>query len=207
MTPNWAEDNLQTIRTLMERSALYRRALAPVMLAAGAIGALAAIAGLYFRIEEPRPFVGLWFSAAAVAIVAALLLVRRQALKERESFWSPPARRVTQALAPPLLSGGFTGVILAVIDTNWTVDLPIAIIWLLFYGCALHSAGFFMARGIRWLGWLFIFCAMALVIMFMAANTTARAQAGNLTMGIFFGVLQLIYGAYLYATENKSTGA
>ena len=31
MEPNWAAEHLQVIRTLMERSALYRRALAPIM--------------------------------------------------------------------------------------------------------------------------------------------------------------------------------
>ena len=38
MEKNWASDHLHTIRTLMERSALYRRALAPVMIAAGVLG-------------------------------------------------------------------------------------------------------------------------------------------------------------------------
>ena len=52
MKPDWAEENLQTIRTLMERSAVYRRALAPIMLFAGAVGAAAAIIGMnniYYR--------------------------------------------------------------------------------------------------------------------------------------------------------------
>ena len=40
MKPKWAEENLQTIRTLMERSAVYRRALAPIMLFAGALGVI-----------------------------------------------------------------------------------------------------------------------------------------------------------------------
>ena len=35
METNWAAEQLQTIRTLMERSAVYRRALAPIMLFAG----------------------------------------------------------------------------------------------------------------------------------------------------------------------------
>src|ERR1700690_4243469 len=35
METNWAAEQLQTIRTLMERSAVYRRALGPVMLFAG----------------------------------------------------------------------------------------------------------------------------------------------------------------------------
>ena len=28
--------------------------------------------------------------------------------------------------------------------------------WLLFYGCALHAAGFFMPRGMKWFGWIYI---------------------------------------------------
>jgi len=44
MDTNWAAENLQVIRTLMERSTLYRRALAPVMLVSGLIGTSAAAA-------------------------------------------------------------------------------------------------------------------------------------------------------------------
>ena len=45
MNPKWAEENLHTIRTLMERSALYRRALAPVMLVCGIAGLAGGVAG------------------------------------------------------------------------------------------------------------------------------------------------------------------
>ncbi len=45
MDNNWAAQHLQTIRTLMERSALYRRALAPIFTFVGAIGILAAVGG------------------------------------------------------------------------------------------------------------------------------------------------------------------
>ncbi len=47
MEPKWAEENLQTIRTLMERSAVYRRALAPIMLFAGLLGVTAAATGCH----------------------------------------------------------------------------------------------------------------------------------------------------------------
>ena len=40
METNWAAEHLQVIRTLMERSAVYRRALAPIMTFNGAIGQL-----------------------------------------------------------------------------------------------------------------------------------------------------------------------
>ena len=46
MDTSWAAENLQTIRTLMERSALYRRALAPIMTYNGVVGCVAAVIGL-----------------------------------------------------------------------------------------------------------------------------------------------------------------
>ena len=49
MESNWAAEQLQTIRTLMERSAVYRRALAPIMLFVGFAGVLTAAVGLIFR--------------------------------------------------------------------------------------------------------------------------------------------------------------
>src|ERR1700744_1139338 len=97
MNPNLAEENLQTIRTLMERSALYRRALAPIMLFAGILGTLAAAVGLSFHLDSPWLFTGLWLGTAVIVIIGALLIARRQALKDEEAFWSPPTRRVAQA--------------------------------------------------------------------------------------------------------------
>ncbi len=41
--------------------------------------------------------------AALAALTASLLLVRRQALKAAEPFWSPPTRRVSQAVLPAFL--------------------------------------------------------------------------------------------------------
>mgnify|MGYP007027450698 CR=1 FL=1 len=36
---------------------------------------------------------GFWAGLAAFALAGSFLLVRRQALKESEPFWSPPTRR------------------------------------------------------------------------------------------------------------------
>ena len=207
METNQAVENLQVIRTLMERSAIYRRALAPIMLFTGAIGALAAGAGLHFRVEEPRKFTELWLGTAVVAVAGAFLLARRQAIKDQESFWSPPTRRVGQALLPPLLCGLFVGLLLAMLDADWRMDFAMAIVWMLFYGCALNAAGFFMTRGIRLFGWIFIIGAIGIVVQRMLANSNLHSQTPNLVMGIFFGVLHLAYGAYLYLTEKRKTAA
>jgi hypothetical protein len=201
MKSNWAEDNLQTIRTLMERSAIYRRELAPIMLFAGVLGTAAAIAGLAFRLGSTRAFGTLWIGTALVVITGAFLIARRQALKEREIFWSPPTRRVAQALLPPLAAGFCLGLIPTMLDISWNFTIPIALMWILFYGCALHAAGFFMPRGMRLFGCLFIAGACGLFCAFSFAWLKFDFSA-HWIMGLFFGVLHLAYGAYLFLTEK-----
>src|SRR5471032_2529452 len=100
MNPNWAEENLQTIRTLMERSAVYRRALAPIMIFVGTIGIAGGLIGCLLEILTDNGFIWLWMGVAIISTIGALLLIRRQALKDSELFWSPPTRRIVQAVLP-----------------------------------------------------------------------------------------------------------
>ena len=220
METNWAAENLQTIRTLMERSALYRRALAPVMSFAGVVGILAAIVGVLLHIECECAFIGYWVGVAILGLIGAFCLVRRQALKSSEPFWSPPTRRVANALVPCLTAGLALGVCFFTVSLRplagdpltGTTDghsrlLSLAALWTIFYGCALHAAGFYTLRGIRLLGWLFI--AAGVTIMFMVAAGQGQDflistyQAGHWLMGAMFGLLQLAYGIYLYFTEKR----
>jgi hypothetical protein len=204
MESNWAVEHLQTIRTLMERSAMYRRALAPIMIFAGATGLVAMGLGLCLDVGSSHGFCGLWLGAAAVAVTGAFLLARRQAIKDQEPFWSPPTRRVTLALLPPLLAGFCLGLLLLIFGQG--IELAVSLIWILFYGCALHAAGFFMPRGIKWFGWFFIFSSCGLFYVFMLHLVDFDVNPHEL-MGFFFGVLHLTYGAYLYLTERRKNAA
>jgi hypothetical protein len=204
MQTNWAEENLQTIRTLMERSAIYRRALAPIMLLAGALGVAAAIIGLCFHQESLRAFGILWLSTAVIAVAGALLVTRQQAIKESEVFWSPPTRRVGQAILPPLFAGMILGLVFTFVGLANPVILTF--IWLFFYGCALHAAGFFMPRGMKTFGWIFIGSA-SLILCVLAVFEYKIDLSAHWLMGFFFGVLHLLYGAYLYLTEKGKNAA
>ena len=201
MKPDWAEENLQTIRTLMERSAVYRRALAPIMIFAGLLGVAAAGLGLLCHLDSMRAFGALWLGTAVVAVAGAFFIARRQALKDKEIFWSPPTRRVAQALLPPLWSGMFLGLIFVMVGLANAV--VVTFIWLLFYGCALHAAGFFMLRGMKCFGWVFIGLACACLGLISLVQSSVDFSAHWL-MGFFFGGLHLAYGAYLYLTERKN---
>ncbi len=205
METNWAEENLQTIRTLMERSAIYRRALAPIMIFAGAVGVTTAAIGLLSSIETLSGFLILWFSAAFLALTGAFLIARRQALKDKEPFWSPPTRRVTQALVPPLAAGLCLGVLPAFFGPS-EIAVAVALVWILFYGFALHAAGFFMPRGIKVFGWILI-ASVCLLFYGAAAGWIHLEDKAHWLMGFFFGVLHLAYGAYLYLSEKRKNAA
>lgn len=192
----------------MERSAIYRRALAPVMTWNGILGMFGAVGGRLAGLDTARGFIGFWAAVAALALAGSFFLVRRQALKESEPFWSPPTRRVTQAMLPAL----FTGLILGVLGFFWTPTVAqtpetlttmswVPIGWVILYGCAIHSAGFFMPRGMKIFGWAFVIAGCGL----LAAGTPdlKHSDYSYGIMGCFFGVLHLAYGVYLYFSEKR----
>jgi len=213
METNWAAEHLQVIRTLMERSALYRRALAPIMIYNGVVGLASAVLGRALRIGSPRGFILFWASVSVLAIVGSLLLVRRQALKDAEPFWSPPTRRVTQAVVPPLVAGLLLS--LAVfLGGNPAVGgagglraiLLLPLSWVVLYGCAFHAAGFFMPRGMKIFGWLFILGGCGSLVLGLP-DWLPPLDSAYAIMGLFFGGCHLAYGVYLYFTEPRRNEA
>ncbi len=212
MEPTGAAENLQVIRTLMERSALYRRAMAPVMLAAGLFGVAGWGVGNALGFEAGRAFVGFWFGVAALTMMVALLIVRRQALRSDEAFWTPPTKRIVRAMTPPLVAG-FLLEIFAFFPGGDALGGPPVGLWLLLYGVALNSAGLFISRGVRWLGWLFIIASVVLIpaILYSPASlTNGRPHLWlqpNAQMGLTFGLLHLIAAAYLFLTERRGQAA
>src|SRR5690349_24538125 len=204
MESNWATEHLQVIRTLMDRSAVYRRALAPIMTYNGVLGIAGGVRGSVLKINSSRGFIGYWAAVGLAALGGSFVLVRRQALKESEPFWSPPTRRVARALLPALFIGSVAG-LLALINPDWDF-LPVAALpsfWILLYGCALTAAGFFMHRGIKLLGWLFILAGCGLMASRCQAMAALGSLNGHCAMGAVFGGLHLAYGIYLYFTEQR----
>lgn len=208
MDPLEATRHLEAIRTMMERAALYRRALAPLSLLAGALGCLAGAVGWWLDLSEPRVFGWYWIGVAGVGLIGAALLIRRQALRESEPFWSPPMRRVTRALLPPLIAGGVAGVL--AVWPPWREPLAmwwLPAIWMVTYGCALHAAGFFMTRGINWLGWIFLATGCLALWMLNERSYASGMPAlrhAHWLMAATFGGLHLAYGIYLHLTETRA---
>jgi hypothetical protein len=205
-----ASENLQVIRALMECSAIYRRALAPVMSVVGITGIVAGILGASLDFETARYFTAFWIAAALVCLTEAFLMIRRQAVKDLEPFWSPPTRRVAQAASPAFFAGLAAGVVFFILDVTEQQHLLLLIpIWMVLYGLAMHAAGFFMPRGFGVFGWGFIWCGLAvlgcLIYLFRPASTFVLPDfpVANAAMGGLFGGGHAVYGFYLYFTEKR----
>lgn len=200
-----AQEHLQTIRTLMERAALYRRALAPTMLVAGILGLVAAVGGYFMLPETTNQFLSLWLPAAFLILAASFLIVRRQAIQAAEPFWTLPTRRVVLAALPAAFVGVVATWLLAQLPgDDRAVALALPAVWLLAHGLALHAAGFFMPRGIRWFGWGFVFAGSALGgAIVLLPHQSISVRHAHLMMGATFGLGHLAYGLYLRVTERK----
>jgi hypothetical protein len=204
METNQVTEHLQVIRTLMERSALYRRALAPIMIFVGVLGIAAGIIGWQIKINSDRDFILFWSGLALLALTGSFLLVRRQALKDSEPFWSPPTRRVAQALLLPCTVVAFCNLTLIYEffrSEYFNNQIGIIAVWAWFYASAIHSAGFFMARGIKLLAWIFVF--FGCVLFAVAHLFNVKDDSPHWVMAGLFGGLHLAYGIYLYFTENR----
>jgi hypothetical protein len=208
-----ASQHLEVIRTLMERSAVYRRALAPIMLMLGVLGITAGAAGYLLDFSGRARFSYYWMGVGVAGLAGAYWQMRAQSLRDHEPFWSPPTKRVTQALSPALFVGAVFGLAAAQAPAiNFFVPpqllvgepvwwLPAA--WMLLYGCAVHAAGFFMPRGFRVFGWGFILSGCLVWGVLSGLETGVTLRLAHLLMAVVFGGSHLAYGAYLAITEKR----
>jgi hypothetical protein len=214
MQPDWAEENLQVIRVLMERSAVYRRALAPVMGLVGVTGIAAATLGATRGFEGSRLFAAYWAAVALVCLVEAFLLIRRQAVRELEPFWTPPTRRVAQAVSPAFFAGLAMAIVFFAMDTpERGVVLPLVPIWMALYGLAMHAAGFFMTRGFRLFGWGYVLAGLIGIgnCQFHFTSSLGLPDfpfgSSNIAMGALFGGGHVACSLYLSFTEKGGNAA
>jgi hypothetical protein len=200
MSEDWAEDNLKTIRTLMERASVYRLSLAPISIIVGILGILAAAIADGLHWGEERSFAGYWMAVGVIVGGISMILIRRQALKEGEEFISSPAKRVAQSMMPLFAAGLGFGVIELFLPVDDRDSIQLAGLWMISYGGGIHAAGFFMRRGLKLLGWIFIISGFVCVTI----NSLGKVDGSiaHWIMGGVFGLGNLLYGIYLKVTAE-----
>ena len=207
-TRSEAEENLRTIRSLMERATIYRAISAPVALAGG----LASLAGCGIVAQGlPSPnidplaaslyFFGTWFGVLAVTACVNALFLWKDARRRGDVFFSPGMRAALSALTPCWL--------VAAILTGFWLRIPwlLPIFWMILYGLGLLATRYFAPGSIVLLGWAFVVGGLCSLLIFMGppgGDHLVELRAANLAMGATFGLFHLVYAACTW--PRKSTG-
>ena len=178
-----AADNLDFIRSAMERSSTFTAVPGVGGALMGAIGLAAA--GLAARQPSGDRWLAAWLGAAAVAAAIGLAFMMRKARAAGLSVTSVNARRFALGMAAPFVAGAAITYELWVVR-NFTVMAPA---WLLLYGAGLLTGGMFSVPVVRVIGVCFMAVGIAAIL--------TPPEWGNLWLGFGFGGLQVAFGIYI----------
>ncbi len=220
-----AAENLNVIRSLMERATVYRAISWPTALFGGILSLILSTL-LYFREDraigggEDAPslmseeaWVVSWLVGLMITGMFNAILISRKSKRDKALFFSPGLKMALRALVPPMLAGGLMGVGHAF--SNGGTAGGCAAIWVICYGLALLATIGFSPRSIRWLGWslllagvmayLFVWSDGAHPLPLLGAmdHLESPMLEANLIMGICFGGFHLIYGLVVMLLSRR----
>jgi hypothetical protein len=181
-----AQATLRYIRSSMDAAAL----VATPGSAGIAIGLVGAMAAVLAAGPGRAHWLVVWITAAPLAsLIGATVMARQQRLQGRTLF-GPSVGRFVLCLVPALL----VAALLTAADLYDGNIRVVAGTWLLLYGCALMAASATTIRLVGWLGGLFVLLGIAALLL--------PVHTHNLLLGIGFGGLHLLFGAYLAGRES-----
>ncbi len=201
-------DELRKIRMLMERSSIYHSLSGLSGVAAGAVGIIvyAAVYGIATPLLKKHPemqdtqdgqqyLFKIFFGASLICLVLAFTAIfffnRRKARLQGTPFFEPVMQKMFVNLFIPLLAGG-----IYVSMLFWEHQyLLMAPTMLIFYGLAMIQASGHTIAEIRYLGMAELI--LGLVAIFMTQFGMWFWLAG-------FGVLNMLYGGYIYLKYERN---
>jgi hypothetical protein len=203
-------EDLQTIREIMERSSKFLSLSGLSGVFAGICALIGAAIAWFFILESGHVPLDKYLSSQAVwstsgtrfylALDAALVLVlaflgaiyfsQRKARKAGQQIWTLSTRRLLIHLLIPLLAGGIF-ILILVFRNNLELVAPVMLI---FYGLSLVNAGKFTLGEIHYLG-------LTEIVLGILAGVFIHQGLLFWTLG--FGVMHLIYGAVMYYRHER----
>ena len=189
-----AAQNLEVIRSMMERATVYRMISGPTALFAGVLALLVAWFESSFY---AKTWLSIWYGVALSIMIFNTILVLLKAKREETTVFSPGLMMGLRAIIPPLLIGFFIG---AFAPTRSYDAVLLSWIWMLCYGVALMSTVNFAPRSIWVLGSMFLVSGL---YCFYRWPTGTNDLDDSLLMAITFGGYHLLYGLYVIFIENK----
>jgi hypothetical protein len=186
-----AEQNLEIIRTLMERGTRYEHLSARAGLQVGAIAVAGALSFVKLDPVTPLAFGGVW---GAVFALALLVMVREQLAEVRAAgvdLWTRPAREIVRALLPALAMAAVLSV--QAFAAGRHLELPG--IWMLCYGVGALATSTFAPPAMFSMGVAFLGFG-ALTLWLGPAWATPM-------MGVVFGGGHLALGIGLLSARRR----
>lgn len=194
--------DITEIRSMMERSSKFLSLSGWAGIMAGLYGLAGAyIAYAYFNFNPDRIYyeyndpsgltsslfnvTGLAVIVLILALVTAVLLSRRKAIKKGEKIWNATSRRLLVHMAVPLISGGL---LILIFISKGLIGLLVPAT-LIFYGLALYNAGKYTIDEVKSLG---------IVQIVLGLISSYFVEYGLLLWAAGFGIVHIIYGIYMH---------
>lgn len=145
-----ALDNLQYIRSTMERAGSFTAVPGWGMVAVGAT----ALAATWLAARQPRDaaWLAVWLGEAVLAVVIGGAALVRKARAANDPLLSGPGRRFGLSFLPPIVVGGLLTI--ALHQAGLFPAMPGT--WLLLYGTAVVTGGSFSVRIVPLMGVCFM---------------------------------------------------
>lgn len=208
-----AASQLRAIRSLMERSTIYRAISAPAAVFAGLLS-VGVCAWLWEHREiedrpQPTVFLLIWLGVLFVVSLVNTCLLYFSARRRGEVFVSAGMKHALRALLPPL-AAGFVMSLLEVAATDKSIFncyANLTAYWILFYGLALLATGSFSPRSMQALGAGFF--AFGILTFLPSVRSIAGDQylAAVFHMAFSFGVLHLVYAAAVFIQGRRESNS
>lgn len=207
-TQQTALEHLRVIRSLLEKSQVYRAVSAPAALCGGILSLGASLLTINpSRLPlngrlEPRTFLFVWLVILGITTALNLFLLQREAAGRSQPFFSEGMRTALRALLPPMLVGGVLGS--GLIWFRDDVKLG-SLVWILCYGLALLSTAHFSPRSLVRLGWAFLLSGIALTMVYFTQGGLGMAEnsatPASIFLGLTFGVLHIAYAVAVFVRK------
>jgi hypothetical protein len=174
-----AVDDLKFIRRAMERAGSFT-----AVPGWGGVGmGVTALGAAFLAAAQPTParWLTVWLVAALVATAIGLWTMVRKARRLDVPLATGAGRKFALGLLPPIL----VGAILTAALLRAGVETLLPGVWLLLYGTGIVAAGAFSVAVVPLQGLAFLILGGAALLV---------PQAGDLLLGLGFGVVNLVFG-------------
>jgi hypothetical protein len=198
------QDDLASIRSLMERSSKFISLSGLSGILAGVYALIGAVAA-YCIMEEPLNYervtflhvlsvlpalIGIAVAVFIASLVTGLLLTYQKAKKKGQPIWGNTSKMLLFNLAVPLVTGGIFMLIL-LYRGYFGIVAPASLV---FYGLALIGAGNYTYTDVRVLG-------ISEILLGLVA--ACFPGYGLLFWAVGFGLLHIVYGSVMYLKYDR----